>query len=219
MKELEHIKSYIYFDECKFSVKDNDIDNTIFYFGVVVPKEERTSIENKYIELTKDLKKKFHAKDLYKAKKLNLFLMNDITNIFIKYRLHCLCFKYDKDLLYKKTKSLSYLDFNNERLKDSEYQAFFWLVQILEFYFKTYKMKGILFPAIAFFDRGVYGINDIEGKEIYSSFLSKVIFTKRSKINLLALPDHLGYIFKKCRVDFTQLNLQYFLNDYFVSLQ
>ncbi|TAL33130.1 MAG: hypothetical protein EPN93_13915 [Spirochaetes bacterium] len=199
MSHLENIKSYIFIDETKFNTLNNDIDNSLYYFGIIVPKEIITKIETDFLNLINHSHKGFHAKDEYKEKNVNSDLMKAMTDLIINNKLICLAFKYDKDFLYEKTKILKRLNFEVNRLNNHEFQALFWFIQVVEFYFNTKLIEKINFPLLAFFDRGVYGINEIEGKQLDSKYIEQMLFVKRNKIKLLSLPDHFGYIFRKCR--------------------
>lgn len=199
MSYLENIKSYIFIDETKFNILNNDIDNSLYYFGIIVPKEIITKIETEFIKLINHSPRGFHAKDEYKEKKVNSNLMKSMTDLIINNKLICLAFKYDKEFLYEKTRILKRLNFEVNRLNNHEFQALFWFIQVAEFYFNTKLIENINFPLLAFFDRGVYGQNEIEGKELNSKYIEQMFFVKRNKVKLLSLPDHFGYIFRKCR--------------------
>lgn len=64
------------------------------------------------------------------------------------------------------------------------------------------ELSNIENPVCCFFDRGIYGLNDIEAVDFDNCGLFRAVFASRNKIKLLALPDHLGYIFSKCRKDY-----------------
>jgi len=199
MKYLENINSYIFIDETKFNTTNNDIDNSFYYFGVIVPKEILSKIESEFLNLINHSPKGFHAKNEYKEKNVNINLMRGMNDLIIDNKLKCLTFRYDRDILFEKTKNMKRLNFEVEKFNNHEFQALFWFIQVSEFYFNTNLIENIHFPLLAFFDRGVYGKNEIEGKKLESKYIEQMLFVKRNQINLLALPDHFGYIFRKCR--------------------
>lgn len=50
-----------------------------------------------------------------------------------------------------------------------------------------------------YFDRNVYGVNEVEAFNFPSDhfILKRMTFSKKSLVNLLSLPDFFGYIFRK----------------------
>ncbi len=221
MAELDNIESFLFVDEVKNTAANKDGEDSFYYFAVSVSKEKNTEVSQAFSILTKDLTKGFHAKDQYKPSRVNQLLLDGITDLIVKYTLPCICFRYDKNLLYtisnKHLKNIHDAEIS-ERISNWEFQAFFYFIQNLHHAFKG-KLNNIQFPVCAFFDRGIYGMNDkIEGIDFNSEYLKRAIFTSKKKIKLLGLPDHLGYIFSKARISFhnremKEVDLDFLNND------
>jgi len=203
MNRLENVKSILFVDEIKFSKKDNDADNSFYFIGVLAKLEQIAEIREKYQKVTVDLKKGFHATKAYKIKSLNSELMNRLTGLIIDYNLKCLVFKYDKDRFYDLTrKHLVNLNFEESgKFTNHEFQALFYFLQVLESDLQT-KLNKVETPLRIYFDRLIYGKKKPEEFDFDSEKIETITFSAKSKIDLLALPDHFGYIFRKCRIKY-----------------
>lgn len=209
MSELAGIKSFLFIDEVKNSTNNADLDNSFYYFAIVVPQSSAAIIRQKLLSLVSYLPQGFHAKNLYKPKSINLTLMNSITDLMVEFKLIGICYRYDRDLLYDRT--LTYVRphiKDNEmadRMTNWEYQAFFYFIQNLQ-HIQDTLTANISYPICCFIDRGIYGVKEIEG--IYfddGDLIKRAVFVSRIEMVELAFPDHLGYIFSKCRNSFQSL--------------
>lgn len=203
MSELVGIKSFLFIDEVKNSTNNADLDNSFYYFGVVVPQSSTAIVRQKLHSLISHLPRGFHAKNLYKPKNINIVLMNSITDLMIEFKLMGICYRYDRDLLYNRT--LTHLQPHIKdheiaaRMTNWEYQAFFYFVQNLH-HIQDRATVNIPHPSCCFIDRGIYGVNEIEGIDFEGGdLIRRAVFVSRDEMMELAFPDHLGYIFSKCR--------------------
>jgi hypothetical protein len=203
MSTLKDIKTILFVDEIKFSKNDNDVDDSFYYIGVVVKEELLSGVRERFKNITARLQRAFHATRDYGKKSPNIQLMENLTNLILDFNLPCVVFKYEKERFYELTKKyLTKLDFEEkDRFKSHEFQAFFYFVQVLDFFLKT-KLKKIEPPVRFYFDRGVYGYDGTQELKPYSEKIEIMTFCEKSLIDLIALPDHFGYIFRKCRIKY-----------------
>lgn len=206
MAELDDVNTILLCDETKFYLKNGDVEDAIFYFGVSVPKNLVAIVNEGFknaLDETRVKKAVFHATEIFRPKRPREKLIESLTQIIIKYRLQCFCFKYPKTLLFNASKNLNYLnndiiDFNN-----GEFQALFYFVTTLNTYIRDEKPALLEQKIQMYFDRNVYGTqDDIEGfKFSREDFLLKqMTFVEKSKIGLLALPDFFGFMFRKAKI-------------------
>jgi hypothetical protein len=94
------------------------------------------------------------------------------------------------------------IDFNNQ-----EFQALFFLIQAFDSYLSSNK-KSIQEKAVVFFDRNVYGRKDTEAYDFENSQpIKRMVFVQKKKIDLLALPDFFGFMFRKSKLYHNQKDL------------
>lgn len=206
MNRLKNIKSILFVDEIKFSKKNKDADDSFYFIGVLAKMESLKEIREKYKNITKDLVKGFHATKVYKKKAPNTELMEGLTELIIENKLKCLVFKYIKERLYNISKEhLVNLPFEeSEKFKNHEFQALFYFIQVLDFYLNN-KLNNVETPLRIYFDRGIYGVKKKnEEFNVISDKIETITFCSKSKIDLLALPDHFGYIFRNCRIKYNE---------------
>lgn len=205
MSLINDVKTFIFCDETKFYANDGNVEDEIYYFGISCEKEIVPTIDNslKEIYLKHRLQTKiFHATTVFKERSPRKALMNDLTELIVKYRLQCFCFKYVKRRLFDITKVLT--KFNNDILQfnHGEFQALFYFVTSLNIYLKQQNTQLLKKEIGMFFDRNVYGVKDTEAfnfpKPDYE--FKQMTFTEKSNISLLALPDFFGYIFRKSKI-------------------
>lgn len=151
------------------------------------------------------MSKGFHATKVYKDKAPNSKLMEDLTKLILDYNLKCFVFKYDKERLYESTKKhLVNINFEeSHRFKNQEFQALFYFIQVLDLYFDE-KFNEINTQLRIYFDRGIYGVKDIEEFDVNSDKIETITFCSKKNIDLLGLPDHFGYIFRKNRIKYNE---------------
>lgn len=139
---------------------------------------------------------------MYSKKKINEKLIVALSELIIQYKLDCFCFKYFRDSIYEPAKSaFSYLNDRPEiNFGNQEFQAVFFLLQAFDKYLSS-KPHLIQPKGIIFFDRNVYGRKDTEGFDLEKGHLIKrMVFLQKEKIDLLALPDFFGFIFRKSKL-------------------
>lgn len=214
MNRLAKVKSILFVDEIKFSKNNKDVDDSFYFIGVLTKMEALKEVREKYMRLTKDLVKGFHATKAYKKKAPNAELMQGLTKLIIEYKLKCMVFKYDKERLYSASKRhLTNLSFEESgKFKNHEFQALFYFIQVLDLYLNT-KLNEIETPLRVYFDRGIYGVKRQEEFEVNSNKIETITFCRRNKIDLLALPDHVGYVFRNCRIKYNDVNGSKSLNE------
>ncbi|HRH48709.1 MAG TPA: hypothetical protein PLP23_08155 [Panacibacter sp.] len=202
---LQGIGTLIFCDETKFYIDNGDLEDAIYYFGISTPRQQVHLVDKQFKQLlTKhniqsDI---FHATRIFREKRPRIAFMNDICKVITENRLHCFCYKYTKIDLFEPTKLLS--KFNNDILKFDklEFQALFYFLTILNTYIRD-GVPDLLRPEIAlYFDRNVYGVEDIDAFKFANEYFifKQMTFTEKSKISLLCLPDFFGYIFRKSKL-------------------
>lgn len=204
LKELKDINTFFFADETKFSLNNKEPENSIYYFLIKVYIDDVSKVNQIYDEIIMNfqLSKGFHATKVFKEKKPNRELMDCLCSAIIENKLDCYCFKYSRDNLFQAaSKIFNYL---NEKpifnFDNQEFQALFFLIQVLDFYFQK-EANTILPKGLIFFDRNVYGQYDIEAFNFENSdYFERMVFTSKKKIKLLGLPDYFGYIFRKSKI-------------------
>ncbi len=200
---LLNIQELFLCDETKFNISNGNIEDATYYFGVSVNKKIIKKIDTEIKEILKKYRVKteiFHSTNIFRETRPRIDLMNDLCKIIIDNKLHCYCYKYEKSNLYSITKPLN--KFNNELINfdKADFQALFYFIAILN----THLIK-IGFPekqVALYFDRNIYGIKETENFIFDSNdlIIKRMTFIEKSNINLLCLPDLLGYIFRKSKL-------------------
>ena len=208
---LEGVETLIFCDETKFYIANNDKEDAIYYFGIAVLKNDVRKVHEEIKELLQKHKVKsdiYHSTKVFRESRQRSDLMNDLTQVIIHNRLKCFCYKYEKNKFFETTKILN--KFNNEifDFNKSEFQALFYYLTILNTYLRDEKPKLLKREIAMYFDRNVYGIEDVEAFNfpIEHFVLKQMTFTEKSKISLLLLPDFFGYIFRKSKISKDQID-------------
>lgn len=202
---FENVETLIFCDETKFSIANNDKEDAIYYFGIAVTKKDVKKVHDEIqIVLQKHGVKSdiFHSTKVFRKSRPRPNLMDDLTEVIISNRLKCFCYKFEKNIFFEKTKILS--KFNNDILdfNNSEFQALFYFLTMINTYIRDEKPKLLKREIAMYFDRNVYGIKEIESFNFPSEnfVLKYMTFTEKSNISLLLLPDFFGYIFRKSKI-------------------
>lgn len=205
MSSLSDVETIIFCDETKFGIANNDKEDAIYYFGIAVLKDDVRKVHEQLNDILKRHKVKsdvYHSTKVFRESRPRVNLMNDLTQVIIQNQLKCFCHKYEKNKLFEVTKNLN--KFNNDILdfNKSEFQALFYFLTIVNTYLRDEKVNLLKRKIAMYFDRNVYGINDVEAFNFPSEHfvLKQMTFTEKSKISLLLLPDFVGYIFRKSKI-------------------
>ncbi len=199
------IETLIFCDETKFSIANGGKEDAIYYFGISVEKEFVSKVDREINEILKRNNVKaeiFHSTKIFRETRPRTDLIDDLSNVIITNRLKCFCHKYTKTDLFEPTKILE--KYNNEIIDFSklEFQALFYYITILNTFLRDGRPDLLKKEIMMFFDRNVYGVRDTEAftfpKKHY--VLKQMMFTEKSKISLLSLPDFFGYIFRKSKI-------------------
>ena len=204
LKELIDINTFFFADETKFSFNNKEPENSIYYFLIKISVNDVGKVNQIYDEIIVrfQLANGFHATKAFKEKSPNKELMDCLCNTLVENKLDCYCFKYSRDNLFQAAKKIfKYLNENPiYNFDNQEFQALFFLIQALDFYFQK-EVNTLLPKGLIFFDRNVYGQYDIEAFNFEnSSYFERMVFTSKKKIKLLGLPDYFGYIFRKSKI-------------------
>lgn len=208
---IDEVDQILFADETKFSLKNGDSEDAIFYFGVAVNKNEIAIINNDLKMILTNQRFQgttFHSTNIFKESRPRLPLMNDIVDLFIKYNLRCFCYKYSKSELFETTQILNSL--NNEILnfKNQEFQALFYFLIFLNTHLRDATPSNFGSKFLMYFDRNVYGKVDVEGFNFPDDrfVIKRMTFSEKSLISLLALPDFFGYLFRKSKIILNKSN-------------
>ncbi|MBL7837017.1 MAG: hypothetical protein JNM67_05845 [Bacteroidetes bacterium] len=205
MKIFDDIETIFFCDESKFYTNAGDYDDAIYYFSIAVDKSLKNKLEN---ELKNILAKRkvqapvYHSTSIFSERGPRKYLMDDLCNLIVENKLQCFCFKYSKPLLFKATRQLSYLNNGILNFEKDEFQALFYFIILFNTHLRDEKPNMLKQKFAMFFDKNVYGV---EGTEQFSfpdsAYVIKFMtFVEKSQIRLLALPDFLGYIFRKAKL-------------------
>jgi hypothetical protein len=202
---MSDINTLLLCDESKFYINAGDFEDSIYYFSVVVKKQDVAFVDQQFKNVLAKYRiqsETFHAKDIFREKRPRERLMADICKIILDNELHCFCFKYYKPLLFETTKHLEYLNSDIMDFNDPEFQALFYFLVVLNTHLRD-NLPELFKPKLAmYFDRNVYGKNYPEAFVFPSDHfvIKRMTFSEKSLISLLALPDFLGYIFRKAKM-------------------
>lgn len=210
-KIIDEVDQILFADETKFSLNNGDLEDAIFYFGIAVNKNEIAIINNDLKIILANHRFQgatFHSTSIFKESRPRLPLMDDIADLFIKYNLHCFCYKYSKSDLFTKTQILNSL--NNEIIdfKNQEFQALFYFLIFLNTHLRDAAPSTFGLKFLMYFDRNVYGKVDVEGFNFPDDrfVIKRMTFSEKSLISLLALPDFFGYLFRKSKISLNKNN-------------
>lgn len=202
---MDEVDTILFADETKFSLNNGDMEDAIFYFGIAVSKNDIAAVNRDLIEILNAYNYQgevFHSTSIFKEKRPRESLMNDIVELFIKYNLHCFCYKYSKTELFDISQILN--SFNNDILnfKNQEFQAVFYFIIFLNTNLRENTQLNFGSKFIMYFDRNVYGKVDVEGFTFPDDrfVIKRMTFSEKSQISLLALPDFFGYLFRKAKI-------------------
>ncbi len=208
---LKDVDTLIFCDETKFYVANNDKEDAIYYFGIAVRKNHIRKVNQEIGTVLQNHNVKseiYHSTKVFRESRPRIKLMNDLAQVIIKNELKCFCYKYEKNKFFETTKILS--KFNNDILDFNkvEFQALFYFLTMVNTYLRDEKPDLIKKEIALYFDRNVYGIEDVEAFNFPSEdfVLKQMTFTKKSKISLLLLPDFFGYIFRKSKVSIDKID-------------
>lgn len=211
MEPLKDIKTILFCDETKFYINNGDVEDAIYYFGIAISKSDTQNISQKLKDLlltNRIQASTFHSTRIFRKGKTRRSLMVDLTNLIISNNLSCFCVKYEKSWMLEPMKNLSFLNNDVINFNNPEFQALFYYVTMLNLYLQNASVK-LAKDVLLFFDRNVYGRHEIEEFNFpdESFFFKKMTFVDKSKINLLALPDFIGYIFRKSKMSQNKVDL------------
>jgi hypothetical protein len=199
---LKDHDTFILADESKFSLNAGDTEDSIFYFGVAIKNEQVRSVREELKILLKSINFQgvtLHATKAFSEKRPRKDLMQAITDLFLKHQLHCFYYKYDKAILYEVSKILN--SFNNDIIKftNPEFQAVFYFLIFLNTNLRDNKSLSLGQTFFMLFDSNVYGRTETEDFHFPDDrfVIKKMSFVKKTKISELALPDFIGYLFRK----------------------
>ncbi len=207
------VRTFIFCDETKFYINNGDAEDAFFYVGIAVPKPIVHLVSQdlkKLFTIDFPLKTHFHSTTIFREKRPRELLMEAITDLLIKYRLKCFCFKYLNRVLFEPTKHLNYLnDDDIINFNNADFQALFYFVTSLNTYIRDEKPGLIKARAYMFFDRFVYGSADTEAFTFKDNdFLIKgMTHVENTLVDLLALPDFFGYIFRRSKISINKAEL------------
>jgi hypothetical protein len=210
MNVFDDVQTILFCDESKFSIKDGNAEDAIYYFGVAMPIKFKNQLQLDFSLLLEQSALQtpvFHSTVIFKERRPRLALMSAICDLIIKYRLHCFCFKYYKPDLFEATKYLNYLnDGDSVNFNNPEFQAVFYFITLLNTHLRDDKPKLLSPKLMLFFERNLYGRNETEDFNFKddSMLIKHMTFVDKEKILLLALPDFLGYIFRKAKISFNK---------------
>lgn len=201
---LKGVETILFCDESKFDLNDHDHEDAIYYFAVAVEKVKVPIIHKEFNNLLLKHRvqtKRYHSTDIFKKIRPRVALMDDLSEIIIRNRLLCFCYKYDKSLLFEPTKQLQKLGDNIINFESPEHQALFYFLMELNTYLKDKNPLLLKKEISMYFDRGVYGVDDIQAFNFPNELfiLNQMTHVEKSLISLLFLPDFFGYIFRKSK--------------------
>jgi hypothetical protein len=202
---LPEVDVILFIDETKFSINNNDLEDAIFYFGIAVNKIEIGTIHRELQQiliLHNYQGATFHSTSAFSEKRIRQRLMNDLVTLFTKYRLNCYCYKYLKSDLYEDTKILKTLDSDILNFGNQEFQALFYFIVNLNSYLIDPNNTQSKSKYVMYCDRNVYSQNETEAFTFPADgfVITRMTFSDKSLISLLALPDILGYLFRKAKI-------------------
>lgn len=208
---MKAVRSYIFVDEVKdVPATVHDAGQWIFLMGIGIPGNTINAVETRLSTVLQPLGSNgFHAKDSYKEKSPNFELMNAMSDIVASFRLPWFCFPFAKTWLTNpRLEILQKMQFNGWQPKVSNYEfaAFYFFLHCLNTFLLANSQLQQSSRLIC--DQGIRNSREgfsFEESEILKT-IENVIFASRKQASLLALPDHIGYLFGKCRRELSRNN-------------
>ena len=191
----------LFCDELEVQKKGNH-SLTLYYFGILIKTEIIEDIEQQIINTISKLKPKpFHSVKHYKSQS-NWDIFEKFNEIIITNNLKILCFAFVKDWFeldeFKVVNSLSFPEWKKFPFKNYRAKSFYLFLHVLNHHLNK-KSNSNSYVRI-FIDKGWLKINEsIEHQEIILNNIEKVFSTRQKTIPLLALSDHVGYLFNKIK--------------------
>jgi hypothetical protein len=199
---MNNYNTYIFCDETKFYLNNNDSEESIYYLGIAIKKNQVIKIKNNLKEILENRRIKaeiLHSTKIFRKNRPRIELMDDLTELIINNNLHYFIHKYEKNELYEKAKLLE--KFNNTIIDFNkvEFQALFFFMTNLNTYIRDFKPNLLEREISMYFDRNVYGVKETESFVFPNDnfIISDMTFCEKSEIDLLFLPDFIGFILKK----------------------
>ncbi|WBX72854.1 hypothetical protein PG913_08040 [Tenacibaculum pacificus] len=194
--------TYIFCDETKFYLNNNDSEESIYYLGIAIEKNQYLKLKDRLKEILENRRikaKTLHSTSIFRKKRPRIELMEDLTNLIIDNNLKCFCHKYEKNELFEKAKLLGKFNSSIINFNKVEFQALFFFMTNLNTYIRDFKPNLLEKEIGMFFDRNVYGVNETESFVFPNDnfIISDMTFCEKSEIDLLFLPDFIGFILKK----------------------
>jgi hypothetical protein len=198
------VETILFCDESKFYLNNGDFEDATYYFAVSVPKRSVPHVNTEFQQIMLNNKVQapvYHSTTVFRESNPREAIMNDITDLIIRYELRSFSFKYPKVLFFEPTKYLKYLNNDILNFEKAEFQALFYFLIILNSHLRDVNPNLLKKEIIMFFDRNVYGSQDTEAFNFPDDkfILKHMTFVEKSKVSLLCLPDFIGYIFRNSK--------------------
>lgn len=212
MATLDNVETIIFCDETKFDIRNNEPEEAIYYLAIAVPKNKLAIIHSQLKLLMNKYRVQasvFHATTIFKGGNSRLPMVKDLGELIIQNDLKCFCYKYFKPSFFEITRTLNHLNSEIINFNKKEFQALFYFLSILNVYLKEENPEMFKREVALFFDRNVYGVKQTEAFTFQDSayLFKQMLFTEKSNISLLALPDFVGYMFRKAKLYHNELQL------------
>ena len=191
----------LFCDELEVEKKENH-SLTLYYFGILIQSEIIEEIENQVIKIISKLKPEiFHSIKHYKSPD-NWDIFEKFNEIILSNKLKIFCFAFVKDWLkleeFKIINSLSFPEWKNFPIKNYKAKSFYLFLHVLNYYLSKEQNNNSYIRI--FIDKDWLKINEgIEHQGIILNKIEKIFSTRQKAIPILALSDHVGYLFNKIK--------------------
>lgn len=203
---LDKINTVFFCDESKYHTNNGELENAFYYFAIEIDRNLISEVNFKLKSIFQKCGMQadvFHSSKIFSEKNTRNDLIRSITGLILDYKLKCICYKYQTDLAYPVLKKLNYLnDGGKINFNNAEFQALFFFVALLNSHLIEFPSQHLRPPFAMYFDKGIYGKKETDAIDplIENYVIEWMSFTDKREIDLLALPDFFGYMFRKVKI-------------------
>jgi len=195
--ETEKIEKYLFVDEVEFP-QIGQRELSFYFLGIEIDADKIDEIENQLSSTLVAFKEKgFHARDVYKPEQ-NQDIMIMLNKIILDNKLKIFCFPFVKEWLKRiEFSTIKDYDFGSwVNFPRDNYRALslFFFLHTLNYHLTVKENQKTLSRII--FDADWQNRNSIleNGGEVFKT-IGNVYFTKQNQAIVLALADHIAYLF------------------------
>jgi len=193
------VSHFLFCDELEVP-QEADYSLTLYYFGILIKAENIAEIEQQVLNsISKLLPESFHAIKHYKNRK-NWDIFEKFNEIILTNKLEILCFAFVKDWLkleeFKIINTLSLPQWKEFPIKNYRAKAFYLFLHVLNYHLNKVSENND-YVRVFIAEDWLKNKEMVEHEGVILNKIENVFSTRQKSIPILALPDHVAYLFNK----------------------